>query len=117
MEVLERHDDVCYEMYRMRKELFFFLCHQLQTVGNLKESRHVSIYEQVMMFLLIVGHDTRNRVVQERFQHSGETVSRHFNRVLRAICRLGKQLIHPPNFDEVPDNIRWDPRFYPFFKV
>ena len=69
------------------------------------------------MFLLIVGHDTRNRVVQERFQHSGETVSRHFHRVLKAVCKLGQYLIQPPDLNEVPDNIRWDERFYPFFKV
>ncbi|CAL5395826.1 unnamed protein product [Camellia sinensis] len=54
--------------------------------------------------------------VYERFQHSGQTISKYFNRVLKAVCRLGKQVIRPPDFDEVPAEIRHNPRFYPFFK-
>ncbi|XP_028111967.1 uncharacterized protein LOC114310214 [Camellia sinensis] len=58
----------------------------------------------------------RNRVVQERFQHFGQTISKYFNRVLKAVCRLGKQVIRPLDFDEVLAEIRHNPRFYPFFK-
>ncbi|KAL7190195.1 hypothetical protein ACSBR2_022471 [Camellia fascicularis] len=28
------------------------------------------------------------------------TISKYFNRVLKAVCRLGKQVIRPPDFDE-----------------
>jgi hypothetical protein len=43
------------------------------------------VEEMVAMFLVIVGHGVGNRMIQERFQHSGETVSRHFHRVLHGV--------------------------------
>ncbi|OAY80192.1 hypothetical protein ACMD2_15947 [Ananas comosus] len=39
-----------------------------------------------------------NKVLAETFQHSGETISRHFNNVLRAIVMLKDEyLTMPPN--------------------
>ena len=53
----------------------------------------------------------------ERFQYSGETISRHFRKVLKAVCRLGKEIITPPSFDTTPPEILFNPKYYPFFKV
>ena len=41
---------------------------------NLKDTRWVTIAEAVAMFLLIVGHNVRMRVVADRFQHLIEIV-------------------------------------------
>jgi hypothetical protein len=40
------------------------------------------IKEQVALFLNIVGHNLRNRLVDTNFHRSGETVSRYFSKVL-----------------------------------
>ncbi|XP_062075405.1 protein ALP1-like [Humulus lupulus] len=82
-------------------------------IGN---SRYLSVEEQVAMFLFVIGHNERHRVVAERFQHSISTTSHYFRKVLKAICRLSKELITPPSFDVTPPQIRFDPRYYPFFK-
>lgn len=40
------------------------------------------------MFLHTLGHNMRNRKIAHNFGHSGETASRHFHKVLRAILSL-----------------------------
>ena len=50
----------------------------------------------VAMFLHILAHDVKNRVIQRDFVRSGETVSRHFNLVLFAVLRLHNELLKKP---------------------
>lgn len=47
----------------------------------------------------------------------GETISRHFKKVLKAIVNLGKEVITPPTFADVPSEIVNNPKYYPWFKV
>ena len=54
------------------KELALFC----QSHTSLRSSRLISIEQKLAMFLLCVGEGVSNRVVQEQYQHSGETVSR-----------------------------------------
>jgi len=60
-----------------------------------------------------------NRSTQERFQHSGETISRYFEYVLNIVCRMGMDVIKPddPEFSGVPQEILVDCRYMPHFKV
>jgi hypothetical protein len=51
------------------------LCYDLETQYGLKPSRRTSVIEKVAMFLYTIALGATNRQVQERFQHSGETVS------------------------------------------
>ncbi|KAL6318090.1 hypothetical protein AAG906_035235 [Vitis piasezkii] len=81
------------------------------------DTRFVTVEEAVAMFLLIVGHNVRMRVVADRFQHSTETVARHFKEVRRALCRLGKILICPNNMtNEVSSYVASNPKYFPWFK-
>ncbi|TYK10672.1 retrotransposon protein [Cucumis melo var. makuwa] len=50
----------------------------------------------VAMFLHVLAHDVKNRVIQREFVRSGETVSRHFNIVLLVVLRLYEELIKRP---------------------
>ncbi|KAL0534183.1 hypothetical protein IC582_028467 [Cucumis melo] len=50
----------------------------------------------VAMFLHVLAHDVKNRVIQREFVRSGEIVSRHFNIVLLAVLRLYEELIKRP---------------------
>ncbi|XP_034692549.1 uncharacterized protein LOC117919450 [Vitis riparia] len=114
-EVLNGHDDVCREMFRMDKHVFHKLCDTLRQRGMLRDTAGVMIEEQLAIFLNIIGHNERNRVIQERFQHSGETISRHFNNVLKAIKSLSREFLQPPPLSTPPEILR-NNRFYPYFK-
>jgi hypothetical protein len=103
------------EVLRMKLEVFQFLCTELKNKGGLTPSRYVGIKEQVAMFLYTIAHSRSNREVQERFQHSGETISRHFHSVLQALNRLVPHYINLPKHNELPDAISSNPKFYPFF--
>lgn len=115
-EMLEGPDDLCREMFRMDKHVFHKLCYTLRHRGMLRDTAGVMIEEQLAIFLNIVGHNERNRVIQERFQHSGETISRHFNNVLKAIKSLSREFLQPPN-TSTPAEILNSIRFFPYFKV
>ena len=70
------------------------------------------------MFLNTLGHEFMNRIVQERFQHSEETVSRHFTCIFIAISRISIDIINHINkeFRDVPSKIHDDERHWPYFK-
>ncbi|XP_061374222.1 protein ALP1-like [Gastrolobium bilobum] len=60
------------------------------------------------MFLHILAHHAKNRVIKFKFQRSGETVSRYFNLVLKSVMRLQEILLKLP--DPVSENCtddRW----------
>ncbi|XP_059659064.1 uncharacterized protein LOC132305439 [Cornus florida] len=115
MEILNGHRERCYENFRMYPEVFRTLCSTLKDIG-LKDSKFLTVYEQVTIFLLTLSHNQRNRVVAERFQHSTETISRHFHAVLHAVCQLGTHIIAPPNFSVILNKIRESSRFYPYYR-
>lgn len=75
IEFLVGHETRCYENFRMKKDVFMNFCETLKEVGNLCDGKKVSIEEAVAMFLIIICHNLRHRVVAERFQHSLHTVS------------------------------------------
>ncbi|XP_059670700.1 protein ALP1-like [Cornus florida] len=115
MEILNGHRERCYENFRMYHEDFRTLFSTLKGIG-LKDSKFLTVYEQVAIFLLTLSHNQRNRVVAERFQHSTETISRHFDAMLHAVCQLGTHIIAPPDFSVIPNKIRESSRFFPYFK-
>ncbi|KAI3994455.1 hypothetical protein MKX01_012712 [Papaver californicum] len=116
-EILHGHPRRCYEQYRMEKFVFLRLSHILRERELLHDSRWITIEEQLAIFLLTIGHNEHNRMLQERFQHSGETISRYFNEVLGAIMELSKELIKAPYFSETPVEILNNTKYYPWFKV
>jgi hypothetical protein len=82
----------------------------------LEDTIHMCVEQQVAMFLHIIGHNIRNRVVATNFGRSGETVSRYFNKVLHAVGELQNEYIKSPS-TATPTKIAGNPRWYPYFKV
>ncbi|CAN1191858.1 hypothetical protein LINPERHAP2_LOCUS41245 [Linum perenne] len=76
----------------MNPRLFKKLCDLLVVEGGLVRTKHVDIKEMVVMFLHTIGHNEKNRILQAHFCRSGETISRHIHKVLRAILRLNRCL-------------------------
>ncbi|CAI9287741.1 unnamed protein product [Lactuca saligna] len=118
-EVLNGHPRRCYEMFRLNVPVFRQLCIDLTTNYGLQQTRTVSIEESVGIFLMTLAHGCSNRFVQEFFNHSGETIHRHFHTVLEAVLKLSADIIKPDtNYNnDVPEFILNKPRYYPMFKV
>uniref|UniRef100_A0A0R0LJV4 Uncharacterized protein n=1 Tax=Glycine max TaxID=3847 RepID=A0A0R0LJV4_SOYBN len=110
------HETRCYENFRMKKDVFMNFCETLKEVGNLCDGKKVSIEEAVAMFLIIICHNLRHRVVAEQFQHSLHMVSKWFRIILKAVCKLGTSIIHQRNQTSTHPHIRDNPKYYPYFK-
>ncbi|XP_047974781.1 protein ALP1-like [Salvia hispanica] len=101
-------DVACLENLRMDRNAFGRLCRIFRQTGDLTDGRFVKVEEQVALFLSILAHHKKNRVVKFDFLRSGYTVSRYVHRVLRAVIRLQASLLATPEpiTDDCTDN-RW----------
>ena len=115
-DILNGHERRCYEVFRLQVPVFKILCVDLVQSYGFKPSRHISIEESVAIFLITLAHGCGNRLLQETFSHSGETI--HY-KVLKAVLRLSADIIKPNASynEEVSPQILNSPRYYPFFKV
>ena len=68
------------------------------------------------MFLHVVGHHQRFRVVHQSFRRSIETVSRVFHQVLYAIGELRNEIIKSPT-TATHLKIMGSQRWYPYMQV
>lgn len=114
--IFHNDDRHCVEQLRMRRAPFFHLCTLLRTRRLLKDTINCSIEEQVAMFLQVVGHNCRFRLIELNFRRGLETISRYFQEVLYAIGELRGEMIRPPSHDIHP-KIATNRRFNPYFKV
>ncbi|XP_060962716.1 uncharacterized protein LOC133028952 isoform X5 [Cannabis sativa] len=89
-------DVICFDQLRMNRKAFSTLCIMLETRGGLKASKYLQVDEQVAMFLHVIAHHVKNRVVRFRFMRSGETISKYFHNVLHSIIRLHGELLKRP---------------------
>ena len=106
----------CVHQIQLRPRAFFELCDILTRNHLIRATYNMSINEQVFIFLHIIGHNVRLRVVGSRFFRSIETVYIYFKIVLKAILRLHKHMIKSPS-DSTPPEIRNNTRFHPYFQV
>ncbi|XP_042479911.1 uncharacterized protein LOC122060877 [Macadamia integrifolia] len=117
-EVLHGHANRCYEEFGMERHVFLNLCLLMRHRGWLQDSRKIRVDEQLAMFMFrITGVGPTNRAVEERFQHSGQTVSYYFGKVLQGVLKLSKEYIKAPSFDEIPMEIIANNKWWPYFKV
>ncbi|KAL0560233.1 hypothetical protein IC582_000633 [Cucumis melo] len=80
--MIHESDLVCRESTHINRRIFAILCHLLRTVAGLSSMEIVDVEKMVAMFLHVLAHDVKNRVIQRKFVQSSETISRHFNLVL-----------------------------------
>ncbi|PPD73892.1 hypothetical protein GOBAR_DD29171 [Gossypium barbadense] len=111
-EVLNGHDDHCMNSFRMPKNIFHNLLHDLQTNYGLNNGK-VSAMEKLALSLYILGNRESNSNATERFQRFVETVSQIFTDMLHIFARIGIDTIKPTEgqFEEVPNHIRHDTRY------
>jgi hypothetical protein len=65
-------------MVRMNRSTFKQLVNIMRNRHLLRDTIHVSVEEQLVMFLHVVGHNKKNRVIGHNFIRSGTTVSKYF---------------------------------------
>jgi len=78
-------DLACIENTRMDIDVFHKLCDMLQVIGGLLHTRHMCVKELVAIFLHILAHHVKNRMI-----------SRHFSNVLLAVLKCHKELLKQP---------------------
>jgi len=103
------------EVARMEKNVFLELVEVFGGMG-LHSTRGVGVQEQVLIFLYVVGHHASNRDAQERFQHSGDTISLHFQRVLTVLVSFSHQEIKLSSFLGSHPKIQNDRQYFLYFK-
>ena len=77
-------------------------------------------WKSLAMTLVVLGHAEGNKWVQERFQHSGETVHRHVTTVVKLLATvMVPDIIKPADrtFQDVPEHIQHSSRYWPHLKV
>ena len=106
--VVYESDVKCIDKLRMDRRCFHRLCQLLTSNGGLRGTRNVMVEEMIAMFLNIVAHHVKNRIIKFDFVRSAETVSRHFHAVLKSIILCHSVLLKKP--EPVPENsndLRW----------
>ncbi|OAV99889.1 hypothetical protein PTTG_25090 [Puccinia triticina 1-1 BBBD Race 1] len=86
----------CVSVFRIPASTFLFISKRLLELEVEPISNRLMIEEQLAIFLYIVGHNNTNRQAQDRFQHSGETIS-------------------SPPVNRTHGHIKSNPKFSPFF--
>ena len=95
--IYNSNDGECISMLRMIRASFFALCNLFRARSLVFDREEVTVEEQVAMFLHVVGHSQRFRVVHQSFTRSIEIVHRHFRQVLYVVGELMNEMIKPPS--------------------
>ncbi|KNE92679.1 hypothetical protein PSTG_13892 [Puccinia striiformis f. sp. tritici PST-78] len=103
------------DVFRVTTPTFMFICRELLSVQMEPVSKLLQIEEQLAIFLYILGHNNSNRQAQDRFQHSGQTISKVFRHVLELLVQLAPKFFIQPSHETIPHQIQTNPKFSPFF--
>jgi len=114
-EILTGHESLSKRNFRMEVGVFQALVNKLREKQLLADSRAFLVEEKVAIFLYALAKNASNESLQYEFQHSGETISRHFRAVLDAITQLTCVYIRRPSLH--PHQILRRLKFHPFFHV
>ena len=76
-ELLHGNDRRFRNSFRMNKFTYQTIKTMLVKRGLLQPTKHITVDEQVAIFLFIVGGAASNRCAQERFQRSGSTINKY----------------------------------------
>ncbi|XP_047983670.1 uncharacterized protein LOC125224329 [Salvia hispanica] len=98
----------CIDNLQMDRNTFGKLCRILAGLGGLQIGKCLGIEEQVAIFVGVLAHHTKNRIVRFSFTRSGSTVSYYVNKVLGVVLSLHDILFSKPT--PVPEDCndhRW----------
>ncbi|XP_047976643.1 uncharacterized protein LOC125218892 [Salvia hispanica] len=101
-------DRSCIDNLRMDRNTFGRLCRLLRGRAGLIDQKFVTVEEQVAMFLCVLSHHKKLRVVCYDFMRSSQTVSRYVHIVFRGVLTLHNLFLVKPTAvgDDCTDR-RW----------
>ena len=117
---LNGNEQKCHNSFRMSSHVFWQLCNTLRTRYGYDGTKRNCLEESVAMTLVLLGNAMGNRMIQDRFQHSNETVHWHVATVVTLLATvMAPDIIKPanPTFRTVPSHIQGLYRYWPHFKV
>ncbi|KAI3815372.1 hypothetical protein L1987_15038 [Smallanthus sonchifolius] len=100
-ELLHGTSTQCHEMMRLSRDAFVLMCNHFRQKNWLQSGRSISFEEKLAMFLIVIGHNERFRMVKRRFQHSTETIHRCFHEVLNAMMNFAREVIVPTSSNAI----------------
>ncbi|XP_047940151.1 putative nuclease HARBI1 isoform X2 [Salvia hispanica] len=102
-------DRSCIDNLRMDRNTFGRLCRILRDRVGLIDKKFVTLEEQVAMFLCVLSHHKKSRIVGYDFMRSSQTVSRYIHTVLRGVLTLHSLfLVKPKPIDDQCLDRRWN---------
>ncbi|KAK4404455.1 hypothetical protein Sango_0814100 [Sesamum angolense] len=78
----------CLRNLRIERNAFGRLCYLLEHSGGMSNTKHMTVAEQVAMFLSVIAHHKKNYAVKHDFLRSGRIVSMHFHVVLNTYYKM-----------------------------
>ena len=116
--LLNGHPSNMRELLRVDVHCFRALVDELISRGVVDVGiMRMSVEESLAIFLFIVGQSGGHRLAADRFQHSTETINRHFKMIMRGLGNLAPFIITPLDMSVTPPQILLDNRFNPWFEV
>ncbi|XP_020597737.1 RING finger protein B isoform X3 [Phalaenopsis equestris] len=106
-------------IFRMTVPILMDLLQELSLNHNLQGSSSTMKREVLTITLYILSQNESIKCAMERFQHSSETISRYFSKVIQSLVSITVKIVKPenPSFASTPEQIASDPRYMPYFKV
>jgi hypothetical protein len=95
-DILDGHPDRCFDLFRMNNTKFNILCQEILE-KNIIKTQEITIEEQVVMFLQIIGQASSMRKTTDDFQHSLKTLHRVFSDVLHSILDMQNDYPQQPS--------------------
>src|SRR5689334_5440259 len=94
-EILEGNSDRALSVLRMDVSIFRSVVHTMVSGGFFRPTKKVSAECATAMFLFFAGQrGPSNRVLQERFQCSGETITHQLHSVVDALVAMAPYCWH-----------------------
>ena len=115
-DIIHSNEVDCHDQIQMSRAAFFSLARILRMKGSLRDTLHLELEEQLVMFLHTLGHNLRNHKIAHNFGHSREIVSRYFHKVLTTVLAIHRDYFIPPGLGTPPE-ISGKGHFESFFKV
>jgi hypothetical protein len=98
----------CSDSLRLSKTSFYDLCAILRERCGLQDNLNVPVEEKLAIFLLILAHAVKMRLIRSTYGWSLEPISRHFNEILQCILSLSHEFIKLADSDvSQPEDPKW----------
>ena len=95
-------DIACIEQLRMDRRTFNIFISLVREVRGLRDTKNMVVEEMVAIFLHLLAFEEKNKEIKYDFHRLGETISRHFINVLKAVLKLSSLLLKNP--EPIPEN-------------